>query len=110
MSKRDLLILLIIVSFSILLVYFINFVFVKHYEFYAYGDSITKATGYTDLPKDGSGSYIYFIRNRIDKSAKADHNMDGGGKTSDWGWKNIDTHVNHSQNTSVIVFMFGVND
>ncbi len=77
-------------------------------SYYAYGDSVTKAaTPYTDLNPDGSDCYIIQMRDLYDPNASADHNMDGGSKTSAWGLANIATHYD---NETYYCIMFGLND
>ena len=82
--------------------------------YYAYGDSITRSTGYGDLPADGSANYALQMRDMYDPCAPAGHNTDGGGQWSGWGWANIETHINTSSFPSdkrpVVIVMFGVND
>jgi lysophospholipase L1-like esterase len=66
-------------------------------KYYAYGDSISTCFG-------NSNCYIY----NIESGAIVDHNLDGDGKTSTWGLRNIETHYNTSQRFFMI--MFGRND
>jgi lysophospholipase L1-like esterase len=76
--------------------------------YYAYGDSITRATGCCGLNFDGSDSYIIQMRNKYDVNKSADHNFNGGGQTSTWGLNNLHTHYNPGN--EYFIFMFGVND
>lgn len=74
--------------------------------YYAYGDSITRATG-GDLAVDGSEAYIMQMTATHNATATADHNADGGSKTSGWGLAN---YASHGDSASHIFIMFGVND
>ncbi|MFA5408298.1 MAG: PKD domain-containing protein, partial [Bacilli bacterium] len=76
-------------------------------SYYAYGDSVTRAAGYADLNPDGSDCYIMQMRDLYDPNASADHNIDGGSRTSAWGLANIATHYD---NETYYCIMFGLND
>lgn len=77
--------------------------------YYAYGDSITRATGYTDLNMSGDDCYIMqMVSRHYNNTRTASHNIDGGGQTSEWGLSNFGSHF--TQGTSVVVIEFGVND
>lgn len=74
-------------------------------DYYAYGDSITRATGDDRyLNPDGSGAYIIQMVREFNLNATALHNVDGGGMDSSWGVANLRTH--YINNTSVFVYMF----
>lgn len=79
-------------------------------KYYAYGDSITRATGGGSLNATGNDVYILQMRDRYNASALADHNIDGGSKTSDWGLANIATHPGSAYNVTNQYIMFGAND
>lgn len=76
--------------------------------YYAYGDSITRATGCCGLDYDGSDSYIMQMRDKYDVNKSADHNFDGGGQTSTWGLNNL--HMHYHPGNEYFIFMFGAND
>ena len=46
--------------------------------YFAYGDSITRATGYCNLDIDGSDCYIMQMRDTYDVTKSVNHNFDGG--------------------------------
>lgn len=74
--------------------------------YYAYGDSITRATGGT-LNPDGSDAYVIQMNKTHNATATADHNADGGSKTSGWGLVN---YADHGDSADNIFIMFGAND
>jgi hypothetical protein len=57
--------------------------------YFAYGDSITRATGYCNLDVDGGDCYIMQMRDTYDVTRSVNHNFDGGGQTSTWGLNNF---------------------
>ena len=76
--------------------------------YFAYGDSITRATGCCNLDIDGSDCYIMQMRDTYDVTKSVNHNFDGGGQTSTWGLNNFNSHYNVGND--YFVFMFGAND
>lgn len=98
-------------------------------DFYAYGDSITRANttftsiseiplvlGYyitlskttRDLPQDGSGSYINQMVKYHDPNATVFHNMMTGCKSTKCAYDGLGTVYN--KNTKYFVYMFATND
>lgn len=73
-------------------------------DFYAYGDSITRATGVEGLNPDGSDSYISQMTREFLPGSIALHNFDGGGMDSQWGAANIKYH--YSRNMRFFIYMF----
>lgn len=76
----------------------------KTVEFYAYGDSIISAYDAGNLAQDGSDAFVLQMVNTSLPGKIAIHSMDGSGKTSLWGWENIETHYN--KNARIFVYMF----
>jgi lysophospholipase L1-like esterase len=76
--------------------------------YYAYGDSITRATDYADLNLSGDDCYIMQMVSRNNNTRTASHNIDGGGQTSGWGLSNFESHF--TPGTSIFVIEFGLND
>lgn len=72
-------------------------------DFYAYGDSITRATG-EGLNPDGSDVYILQMTRQYLPGSIALHNSDGGGMDSQWGATNVKYH--YGQNMRFFVYMF----
>jgi lysophospholipase L1-like esterase len=72
--------------------------------FYAYGDSITRATGIDDLNPDGSDDYVVQMVKLFLPTLSVAQNMDGGGMTSSWGVENLSKHYN--KNIKYFVYMF----
>ena len=81
------------------------------YQYYAYGDSITRATGYDLLNASGFDCYLLNMTRRYDLSnaSGTGHNMDGGGKTSDWLLSNFITHPGLPE-PKYYFTMAGIND
>lgn len=81
-----------------------------HYpDYYAYGDSITKATtAGGDLNPDGTDSYVVQMRDNHDISASAWHNFAPTASTSAQGLANISN--NYDPGIGVYILEFGVND
>lgn len=77
-------------------------------EYYAYGDSMTRAAGSGDLNPDGSDCYIFQMVNTFKKGSVADHNMDGASKTSSWGLENFESHF--PKGVRYFIIFFGAND
>jgi lysophospholipase L1-like esterase len=75
----------------------------KTIDFYAYGDSVTRATG-DQLSPDGSDNYVLQMVKDYDPNATAMHNFDGGGMDSQWGVEHLDSH--YTKNMKVFVYMF----
>jgi len=76
--------------------------------YYAFGDSITRGTGYADLDPSGRDCYLLQMVRQYHPDASADHNMDGGGKSSSWGAAQIGLHLRPG--TKIFIIMFGTND
>ena len=75
--------------------------------YYGYGDSIVG--GLTEpLNPDGSEGFILYMQDSFDPTNTSSRNIDGGGKSSSWGYSNIGTHVTDWGNC--IIEAFGVND
>lgn len=79
------------------------------YEYYAYGDSITRATGGGDLDASGSDVYIIQMNKTHDSGNLSEHNQDGGSMTSAWALGNYSTHPGTPYPKKVFM-MFGAND
>lgn len=75
--------------------------------YFAYGDSITVATG-TELRSEGVDCYIFQMRDIYDPKKSADHNLDGGGKNTTWALKNH--AIPPLEPNEYYIIMFGVND
>ena len=80
-------------------------------QYYAYGDSITRATGYDLLNASGFDCYLLNMTRRYDLSnaSGTGHNMDAGGKTSDWLLSNFATHPGLPE-PKYYFTMAGIND
>ena len=63
-------------------------------DYYGYGDSIS-------APDD---MYVMQMRDIYDLSATADHNTDGSGQMSCWGFDNITSHYNKSIREFIYMF------
>lgn len=81
----------------------------EYYKYYAYGDSITSATGCGDLPSNGTKAYVMQMRDIYDPLASAAHSMDGGGYTSQDGVDHLADHWD-ADGIGLIFISFGVND
>jgi PKD repeat protein len=79
-------------------------------SFYAYGDSITRATGSDSLAADGSSAYVVQMQQRYLPTATVGHNADGGSMTSSWGASNYATHKGTALANHYYFIMFGIND
>jgi len=80
-------------------------------EYYAYGDSITRATGGDDLASNGTDVYLTQMVETHDAINTSDNNLDGGSTTSAWGLANFATHGQYEGTEPERVFiMFGTND
>jgi len=73
-------------------------------DFYAYGDSITRAAGSDDLSPDGSDSYIVQMVTMNAPQFTALNNMDGGGMNSSWGVEVLPSH--YDKKIRYFVYMF----
>jgi len=76
-------------------------------DYYAYGDSIVRGTGYDDLDSDGSESFINVMVDNYYSDNSSGQNFDGGGKNSAWGESQW---ANHDNSSDVVVIMFGANN
>lgn len=76
-------------------------------DFYAFGDSLTRATGSGDLDASGSDCYILQYRDAYDPYRIVGHNSDGGSMTSTWGLTHI---ASYGSNADHVFIMFGDND
>jgi hypothetical protein len=77
--------------------------------YYAYGDSLTRATGGGSLSSSGDDVYIIQMSNTHDATNYSVHNMDGTGQNSSWGLANFWTHFDEPYPEKVFI-MFGTND
>jgi hypothetical protein len=81
----------------------------SEYYYYGFGDSIMRATkGGSDLAVDGSDCYVLYMQGLYDPSNNSGHNMDGGGKTTNWGYANWTENVTDWD--WYVIEAFGVND
>jgi PKD repeat protein len=85
-----------------------NVDFSNSYEYYAYGDSITRGGAFPDFNPYGFDTYIMQYRDVYYPNIPVWHNRDGGGKNSTWGLNNIAMHYDGDYSNFLI--FFGYND